>query len=580
LTADQYWLCPGSALFTIFAELTAEGLRNYQEVTNIIFQYIAMMRRQELQEWIVDERMQMSDINFRFKQKTPPMQTTRSLAALMQQPYDRKHLLSGPDVIRKFDAEQISRAMSFLRPDNFRLTIVSQDIPGGCDREERWYGTKHRVEKLPSDFLAGIAAAFRSEEQLKELYFPHENQYIPNQLDVEKSEVEHPAKEPKLIRYQDDVRVWWKRDDQFWGPEAMINVVFRTPIAGVMPREELISCILFELTFEPLTAALFDACLAGLHYMFVICNGCTVVNITGYNHKLPLLFEKIITSLCNTEITQDQFDIIRKRVLQDLRNRDYIEPYCQVEDISCVFKSQRYCEPEDLAREIGSVTPEGVRGSGVQMLSASQVEILVHGHVQKQEALRMADFVKQSLRAKKLTISQRPICQHLVWPTGCNFIYLKQLKDAENVNNCIEYSLYIGDHRDQDKRAKLLLISQMMEEPCFDQLRTKEKLGYTIFSGTSFVDAWAGYRILIQSEHDCLFLEKRLENFLHSFEEILEKMSQEGFEDYKMAVMNDLRVTLKSLSQENERFLDHIVKESYGFTEGMSPSRYYFTHCS
>jgi insulysin len=51
----------------------------------------------------------------------------------MQGPYDRRMLLSGPATIKKFDAELISEAMSYLRPDNFRMTIVSQDFPGGWD---------------------------------------------------------------------------------------------------------------------------------------------------------------------------------------------------------------------------------------------------------------------------------------------------------------------------------------------------------------------------------------------------------------------------------------------------------------
>jgi insulysin len=80
----------------------------------------------------------------------------------MQKPYDRKSLLSGPAVLKRFDTNLISEAMSYLRPDNFRLTIVSQDFPGDWDKKEKWYGIEYKTEKIPENLLSEIKAAFES----------------------------------------------------------------------------------------------------------------------------------------------------------------------------------------------------------------------------------------------------------------------------------------------------------------------------------------------------------------------------------------------------------------------------------
>jgi len=129
--------------------------------------------------------------------------------------------------------------------------------------------------------------------------------------------------------------------------------------------------------------------------------------------------------------------------------------------------------------------------------------------------------------------------------------------------------LYAGHRYDSVLRAKLLLLGQMTDEPCFNQLRTIEQLGYVVFSGSSFHDIWSGYRILIQSEKDCRYLEGRIENFLNTFEKTLSEMSEEDFESHKQAMINKRLAKLKNLSSEDNRFWNHIYSDSYDFLQGM-----------
>ncbi|KAH5216199.1 hypothetical protein HBI62_168920 [Parastagonospora nodorum] len=565
LGAGGSTLCPGSGLFSISVKLTEEGLKNYKEVAKIVFQYIGMMREKEPQKWIVDEQMRISEVEFRFKQKSPPSRTASSLAGIMQKPYDRKMLLSGPAVIRKFDSQRISEALSYLRPDNFRMTIVSQDFPGGWDRKEKWYGTEHKVEKLSEDFLAEIKAAFESKERSAELHFPHKNEFIPSRLDVEKKEITQPSKEPKLIRHDDNVRIWWKKDDQFWVPKANVHIYLRTPITNVTPRVALMSTLYRELVTDALVEYSYDADISGLVYDFTNHANGISVTVSGYNDKLHVLLEKVLTSLRDLEIKQDRFDIIRERITRSLRNWDYGQPFHQVGTYSRAFKNEKSWMNEDLAKELDSVTAEDVRQFYPQILAQGLIEVLAHGNLYKEEALKFTDLVERTLRPKKLAANQIPIRRNLMWPTGCNFIYEKQLKDPANVNHCIEYSLYAGDDRENNTRAKLMLLTQMTDEPCFNQLRTIEQLGYVVFSGQSFADTWAGYRILIQSEKDCRYLEGRIENFLNTFEKALQEMSESDFEDHKRAMITKRLTKLKNLSQEDMRFWNHIYSDAYDF---------------
>ncbi|KAF2746080.1 LuxS/MPP-like metallohydrolase [Sporormia fimetaria CBS 119925] len=560
-------VCPGSSLFAISVKLTEDGLKYYKEVAKVIFQYIGLMREQPPQQWIVDELIRMSEVDFRFKQKTPVSGTTSALASLMQKSYDRKHLLSGPSVIRKFDATAIADAMSYLRPDNFKLRVVSRDFPGDWDQKEKWYGTEYKTGKLPEDFFKEIDAAFQSKNRPKELHLPHKNEFIPTRLDVEKKEVAEPLKAPKLIRNDESVRTWFKKDDQFWVPKANVHINFRTPVSSMTARTASLCSLFCGLVNDALAEYSYDADISGLQYEFGTHHHGLFVSVEGYSDKLHVLLEKVLTSVRNLEVRDERFQVVLDRTLRGLRNWEWGLPYHQVGAYSRWLKHERRYMADELLGELESITAQELRDFYPQALSQMQIEVLAHGNMHKEEALRITGLVEKTMRTKRLLPDQIPIRRTLVLPPGSNFIYERELKDPANVNHCIEYSIYLGNARDRNLRAKMLLLAQMTDEPCFNQLRTIEQLGYVVFSGASVSDNWAGYRILIQSEKDCRYLEGRIEHFLTMWEESLAKMSEEDFEGHKQAVIRKRLEKLKNLTQESNRFWTHVFNDSYDFLQ-------------
>lgn len=565
-------LCPGTGLFNINVKLTEDGLQHYKEILKIIFQYIAMVCEKEPQEWVVEEQIKMSEVEFRFKQNSAPSRTTSALASVMQRPYDRKQILSGPAVIKKFDPKLISEAMTYLRPDNFRFTVISQDFPGGWDRKEKWYGTEYKTEKIPEDFLAELKAAFESKVRPAELHFPHKNEFIPNRLEVEKKLVQEPLKTPKLIRNDEAVRIWWKKDDQFWVPKANVNIHFRTPMAHITPRAAVLTTIYRDLVNDALVEYSYDADISGLVYDFNNHSTGLSITVSGYNDKLHVLLEKVLVSIRDLEVREDRFKIVLDRMSRGFRNWNYGQPFHQVGTYSRWFRTEHAFMNDELAKELEGVTPQDVQQFFPQVLAQCHIEVLAHGNLYKEEALKITDLVEKTIRPKKLPPSQWPIRRSLILPTGSNFIYERQLVDPANVNHCIEYSLYLGNRMDRTLRAKQLLLAQMTDEPVFNQLRTIEQLGYVVFSGPVAGNTWAGYRILIQSEKDCRYLEGRIEHFLTSFEKMLDDMSEEDFEKHKGAVMSKRLEKLKNLNQEGNRFWNHMFSDAYDFLQCMSPS--------
>ena len=194
LSAGVNPICPGSAIFGVTTRLTESGLKNYGEVVKVIFQYIAMIKEQPPQEWIVDEMMKLAEVDFKFRQKIPASRTVSGLSGTMQRPYPRDQLLSAQALIRKFNPEAIKLGLDALNPDNFRLSVVSQDYADVVDRKEKWYGTEYKYEKIPSNVMEEIrkAASGSPNDRPAELHLPAVNEFVPQRLDVEKKETKDP----------------------------------------------------------------------------------------------------------------------------------------------------------------------------------------------------------------------------------------------------------------------------------------------------------------------------------------------------------------------------------------------------
>ncbi|CAI4219521.1 unnamed protein product [Parascedosporium putredinis] len=551
LSAGTYPVCPGTpGIFDCQIRLTEEGLKNYKEVVKVFFQYVSLLREASPQQWIFDEQKGIAEVGFKFKQKSPASRFTMKTSSLMQKPIPREWLLSGFSRLRQFDPALIQKTIDSLRTDNFRMTIISQRFPGDWDQKEKWYGTEYKVGKIPEDFMRELreAEASSASNRLTALHLPHKNNFIPTKLDVEKKDVKEPATAPAVVRNDDLVRTWWKKDDTFWVPRANLIISCKNPVLFASVENTVKTRLYADLVRDALEEFSYDAELAGLDYNVGLDSRGLCFDLSGYNDKLPVLLEQVLKTVRDLEIKDDRFDIIKERLKRGYNNWELQSSYHQIGDYLYWLNSENGFIIEEYATELPNITSEALRFFKPQLLGQMHIEVYVHGNMYKEDALQLTDMVQSILQPRLLPRTQ--------WPT---------LKDPANVNHCIEYWLYTGDRGDPLTRARTLFLEQVMHEPAFDQLRTKEQLGYIVFCGARVFATTYGFRWLVQSERTPQYLEARVEAFINSFGEILDKMSDADFENHKRSLVVRLLKKLENLDSESSRHWNQISAEYYNF---------------
>ena len=570
LSAGASHVCPGAGMFMAQIRLTEEGLKQYKEIVKVFFQYLAVIKEAGPQKWIFEEESKLSEIDFRFQQKSPASRTVSHYSGTMQKPLPREKLFSGESLIQKFNPEGIKRGLAHMVPENFRIVLISKELPVEPDRKEKWYGTEYKYEKIPEDFMREVkeAAKATASERPSELHLPAKNEFIPQRLDVEKKEVDEPLLTPKLIRHEDNVRTWYKKDDRFWVPKASVEMCLRSPLVNLTPLNSVMAQLYRELVKDSLDEYSYAAELAGLGYNIQNHAQGFDVSVTGYNDKMAVLLEKVLISMRDLEIKQERFDIIKERVSRGFKNFEYMEPFRQIGTYSRWLTSQRGWANHEMAAELAPITADDVRAFFPQVLKQMHIELLIHGNLYKEDALRITDLVQSQLKPRHLPSGQWPTRRTIMLPPSSDYRYERTLANPDNVNHCIEYILHVGCNISRDLRAKLLLLADLTSEPCFDQLRTKEQLGYVVMSGPLIYSTVAAWRVIIQSEKDCGYLEQRIDNFLTGYEEKLREMPDEEFEAHKIGLINKRLEKLKNLDSETARFWHHVTSEVFDFELG------------
>jgi insulysin len=109
------------------------------------------------------------------------------------------------------------------------------------------------------------------------------------------------------------------------------------------------------------------------------------------------------------------------------------------------------------------------------------------------------------------------------------------------------------------------LLNQLAYEPSYDQLRTKEQLGYVVGTGVRRARGTQGFQILVQGDRHPAYVETRIDNFLNDLGVVFQNMTEDQFLKKRQSFSDQKAHKVKSLSERNGILWSEISLEQYNF---------------
>jgi len=186
------------------------------------------------------------------------------------------------------------------------------------------------------------------------------------------------------------------------------------------------------------------------------------------------------------------------------------------------------------------------------------IEALIVGNVTPEEAKKHVSLFTEILKPKPLPKEWLKYKQHAKLGHSKDYVHAIPTFSVDDENSAIQVYLQMG-LEDTHSIALLDLFTQASSNSAFNQLRTKEQLGYIVWAGSVRENGVQAFRVIVQSnEKDPVYLDERVDNWIKEFENEMEKWSDEEFANFRAAVIVQKLEKDKSLYEEYNRWLAEI----------------------
>lgn len=540
--------CYTYELFSLDMVLTDEGIQNVDSILNIIYDYIniCVVKFSVFDECkiLYDDNKNSHNLTWTFAQKKNALSNAINTSSMMHQYnfLDLVNLNFAPYYFAEFDNVAHSLILQYLSQliqQNSLVKLSSKTFEANqfCYSTEQWYKALYTV--TDNDILE-FPTTFNG------LNLPSKNLFIPTNLlpTVDESDW---MDQPELITDNNLLKVYCKKTNKFGLPHA--NATFMLNIDGYYTnvRTNVLTSLLSSVVMSQLNDVLYDAQL--LNYTCGVSSGSGLSVVTsGFYDKLPNLLKMIIDVLVLGDIDESFFDLSKEQMEKHFANEKFAD---SSRLINCVLNSSvnpQYINTETKLNMLNSLKYTDLL-EFVKTIMFDNCVALFEGNVNN---VFIEEMSQQILRLKFNGVDNY-VPNEIIQPiTGKDYIVQKVSENPKELNDCIVVSYCYGKSHclvnpDSFKFVALgSLVDLFVTEPFFDELRTKQQLGYTVYSygseslGRCFERLYTQNYLIQSPNTQCDEVLKRIDTFILESIEKMKMIDDNLFETY----VNALRVEL------------------------------------
>ncbi|WP_323816123.1 insulinase family protein [Cellvibrio sp. NN19] len=536
------------AVFQLSIQLTPQGVRARDQIVSLVFYCLEQLQVRGLSSWRYTELQELADLNFRFQEKVPPIQTVSALAQNMHI-YSPKNILRGDYVYTAYDERLIKKNLAYLNSDNLLLVLTAPNVE------------PYRVSPFyaaPFVARAGIPEILDLKQGVrKELFLPEKNLFIPKRLAVKSGSMleEHGAVDakPQLILNNKNMRVWFAQDQQFMQPRALINLRIKSPQVAMSVDGAAQAHLFTALMADQLNEFSYPAKLAGIDHSVVANPRGYDISVFGYSSRQGLLVNKITEMMRTSKFNEERFKLIKEQLLRNWRNQNKDLPYQVLAKQLPVIQVDPYWSNEQLIAALEDKTLEQFSRFASRQLIDAKIDALFYGNYFHAEALKFAVLVEHELLSRQ-TGRDLPPLNLLLLPTDSEkpWRYVHKLEHDDNVVELLvqNKSTSVND------AAHMMLARQLLQPEFYNQLRTEKQLGYVVTAVAAPALNLESSLFVVQSPE---VEEEKIIAEIDTFLESQVAQLNEGFLINQQALIKKMREPARSLKEQGERYWNAIT---------------------
>ena len=551
----------GGAAFSVSIALTESGLANREKVLHSFFRYVELLRRAGPSRAAYGEQARLSELAFRFQPEESAIRYVTRLAGDMHQ-YAPADILQGGYLMEDFDARLIEDILDrYITAENVAVMVIAEGLP--VDRRSTFYDVAYSARSLGTDDNGdddGEAKWRRAAEGELDprLHLPAPNEFIPEDLKLVKAAPGNPPA-PQLAEDGERLRLWFRQDTEFREPRGALYISFRNRTANNTAANAAAARLYTALLRDAVNEFAYPAWLAGLNFTLATHSRGISLKISGYNDKQVVLLERIAKSITVAKLDTRRFPDIREQLVRALENKETIPAFRQVMDDARTLLASGEWDEVDLIRELKRLTPAAVAAYAQSFWASTEVDVMLNGNYASGDA----DAALKAL-APLTAFTQKatpPMNQVVKLAPKEDLLFKTPVESTDAV-----FFWYLqGRAATDSERAFVALTAQVLGSDFFDELRTRQQLGYVVSAFPWLLHQVPAVAFLVQSPSAALpdiraaaeaFLPGRLDP---------KTLSSEQFARHRTALVSDILKPHRNLQEASEYFWRQIARRDLDF---------------
>jgi len=588
-------------LANVAITLTPKGMRHRDQVLAKTWQWFALIKDAVMNdphgviEGYHDELKRITEISFKYREMGDPTDFC-SAAAERLFDYDPEKILLGSAEVGEYDVEVARAFLERLTPQNSLVVITGPELGDEeietsdvSARDAPWqdevrYGAKYRQIRVTDEQREQWNHPSEIDPRLR---LPGLNEFIPKDLSLRCDDPEHETDSnvdyreelPDLLIDTPKLRMWHKMDRTFRVPKTSIRLQLTSPNIYRSPRTITLNRIFQKVLSDDLNSYVYDASVAGCNYRVSCTPSAYGISVSGYSEKLPHLLD-VVTSRIGGLIDEMKegddahpalagiFQKAKENLLRQTKNYVFDSPYemgsynlrmlCEtpvwhVDDYVGEMEGPDAEEEPLTMKECAEVAEQCLFGrskavslciGNIDEKGSQEVSKVIGNHFLKKRPL----IDDETPRFRSLRMPNRSEAAQIFGSSTDTsevpLVYEAVAHSDSEENNSVELMMQTESSTELGFEGLAIqeLVGSMAYNSAFNQLRTKEQLGYIV---SAFVKKMSGggnaFCVLVQSSNTLPpELEERCLRWVEQFRKEMEEMPDERFAMEAAAVKANL----------------------------------------
>ena len=536
-----------NALFTVKIALTDEGLKKIDTVAKRFFATVSTLKSSPINPMYLHEGLKLSQLMFNNQSYVDPQSLSRSLSARMLKtpPED---ILSRYRLESTASEKQVRHLLKQLSQENLLVQLTSNhEFPVKWAEKkpnwqiEPWYQSQYSNNHFSQLFLDIINLSVKSTQ----ISLPEKNTFIPDSLDL----IDEKETTPSIIFQKEGFTYWSKPDSSFGKPTAMNFLAIRFADAADTPKHTLINRLWSRLFNDSVSDLTYAPYVAGLGYAFYPHTNGATLRTSGYSDKQSAYITWLIDQLFLFRPTPERFEQAKIQLAKDLSNQKSRQAYSNANSALSTLITKNGFTTKQLESALTNITLEDLQEYTKKAREHFDIVGYSTGNLTKEQTEKLANSIYQRF-SDRLT-PREPLeieTKNLTNQKKHHYQFESTSDDKVVLYALIDTSAQATQKAITEK-AYFSILRKLISSPFYQELRTNQQLGYIVGAQDLSIRNTPILGLLVQSPNkDTLTIINAIEEFLQEQRSRLPNVTEKEFSQAKNALLSELKMTAKNLS--------------------------------